>query len=216
MAGWRGLRIRVRRARAPSLPALVLLALAGIGGLHPEAGAAGDLPRSALARPDRPDPVYVLGNLTTGMATAYGSLKPGYGVTLLFRPSKAAEFLGALYDWNTSLVLQADYRPVDDRRRLLAADFILRRYLGDMRTPGAGRSLFVGLGAGGAEVTWPVGADGSSSETWYSYLVECGLENTPRPGLVVCAKAQWRLYRHSGRDYSGWTLQIGAGIPAFW
>jgi hypothetical protein len=181
----------------------------------PAAEAAGD-PRSSLDRPLGPGPIFILGSVSAGGASGYDDLRLGYGATLLFRPHAAADFFGPLFDWNTAMVLQADYRPVADRRRLLAADFILRRYLRDMRVETGGATLFAGLGVGGAEVTFPAGEHEDGQETWFSYLAEFGYECTPIRGWLLCLKAQLRLYAHNDRDYSNWSTHIALGIPIFW
>jgi hypothetical protein len=100
-------------------------------------------------------------------------------------------------------------------RRLLGADFILRRYLTDLRQRGAGSALFLGLGAGAAEISFPTAA-GSGNDTWYTYVVEAGYEYSPDASLALVGKGQWRHFAHAGRDYSGWSLHFGVGIPLPW
>jgi len=187
----------------------------GSPGVNPvQAAEQSDFP-SALDRPDGRGPIFLLGSISVGGTKNYEAMAPGFGVTILFRPQAAANFLNFLYRWNSAMVLQADYRRVASDRRLLAADFIIRRYLADMKEDVVGTSYFVGLGLGGAEVTFPVG-NSSSSEIWYSYLVEIGSEKSPSEGLVFLLKGQWRQYNHAGRDYSGWSIHFGVGITLPW
>jgi hypothetical protein len=163
-----------------------------------------------------PGPIFVLGTASLGGTLDYDALQAGYGVSLIFRPLAAADLLGPLYDWNMAVALQADFRPVADERRILAADFILRRYICDMRRQARGASGFVGLGVGAAEITYPGSAGGTKYETGFSYLLELGYEANPRDNLVFQIKGQWRLYSHNDHDYSGWSAQFGLGIPIPW
>jgi hypothetical protein len=184
-------------------------------GLLPGAARAGSLPRSGIGRPLGQGPIFLLGTLSVGGTVDYDSFRQGYGATLIFRPLAAADFLGMLYDWNTALVLQGEYRSVDPDRRLLAADFLLRFYAEDMRREARGASPFAGLGIGGTEISYP-DAGVQRSETWFSLLMEAGYEVSPAEDWVLCLKAQWRRYRHDDLDYSGWSTQLGVGIPVPW
>jgi hypothetical protein len=181
----------------------------------PAAARAGSLPRSGIGRPLGQGPVFLLGTLSVGGTVDYDSFRQGYGATLIFRPLAAADFLGMLYDWNTAMVLQGEYRSVDPDRRLLAADFLLRFYAEDMRGEARGASPFAGLGIGGTEISYPE-AGVQRNETWFSLLMEAGYEVSPAENWVLVLKAQWRRYRHDGLDYSGWSAQFGVGIPVPW
>lgn len=193
---------------------LVIFSLGPHGGNSVQATEQSDFP-STLDRPDGRGPIFLMGSFSVGGTKNYDDMAPGFGLTILFRPQAAANFLNFLYRWNSAMVLQADYRRVASDRRLLAADFIVRRYLADMKEDVLGTSYFVGFGLGGAEVTFPVG-DSSSSEIWYSYLIEVGSEKSPSENVVFVLKAQWRQYDHQGRDYSGWSVHFGFGIPLPW
>jgi hypothetical protein len=168
-----------------------------------------------LARPIDRGPIFLLGYLAVGGTPEYESFEPGYGVSILFRPQAAANFLRPLYTWNTGMILQAEYRPVTSDRRLLAADLIFRRYLSDMKREVIGTSYFLGFGVGAAEVTFPVSSR-TSSEIWWTYLAEFGSERSPSEGWTFVFKGQWRLYNHHDRDYSSWSVQFGIGFPLPW
>jgi hypothetical protein len=173
-------------------------------------------PRSTIDRPIGRGPIFLLGTVSLGGTLDYDALQAGYGANILFRPLAASDFLGPLYDWNTAMILQADYRRVAAGRRLLAADFILRRYASDMREQARGAACFVGLGAGAAEVSIPADDGHETYRTWFSYLIELGYEVSPRDNWVISLKGQWRFYSHRRLDYSGWSLQGGLGIPLPW
>lgn len=181
-----------------------------------EPGWAAPQPRSLLDRPLERGAIFLVGTASVGGTKDYDSFQHGYGLTLLFRPLAAADFLGPLYDWNTALVLQAEYRPVASKRRLLAGDLILRRYWRDMRRQARGASFFVGFGAGGAEITFPTSGGASGSDTWYSLIAELGYEHSPRDNWVFVVKGQWRNYQNNNRDYSGWSAHLGIGVPIPW
>lgn len=204
----------------------------GPGGLVPPAGAA-PAPRSVLNRPDRPEPAYVVGHVGVGGTLDYDFCRPSYGVSLLFRPAAAAQFVGALYDWNTALVLQGERRDVSVDRRIFSVGLLLRRYVRDMRGDGPRASPFLGVGLAGAQITYPVAAGAGVADstagsaagddagqpgklTAFSPLAEVGFETSPTPGSVFQAKAQWQAWRRGERDYSGWVVLVGAGIPVPW
>jgi hypothetical protein len=140
----------------------------------------------------------------------------GIGGEFIFRPASAADFWGFLYDWNTAMVWQADYRPIAEDRRLLAGDFILRRYLANMRDEARGRSLFIGLGIGVAEITFPASEGSPTHDTWWSWVVESGIEMSPSDKWVALCKVQWRHYSHNNWNYSGYSVSVGLGIPVPW
>jgi hypothetical protein len=194
-------------------PCLLGLAL-GLGlATAPALGASG--PRSGIGRPFERGPIFLLGTASAGGTLEHSMLAPGYGASLLFRPLPASDLLGFLYDWNTGIVMQVDYRRVGSERHLLAADFILRRYVRNMRRDAWAASPFAGIGAGAAKITFPSGGM-SDDLTWWTWVVEGGYELSPAEGKVVVLKAQWRLFRHGGEDYSGWEVQLGAGLPVPW
>jgi len=206
-----------RRSTRISVLLAVAVLLGWLSGLAegPDAAWAAPGSRSSLDRPVQPGPIYLLGSFSVGGAVDYDAFRTGYGLTILFRPNAAADFLRLLYDWNTSILLQASYRTVNDGRRLLAADFIVRHYLCDMRGHGPGAAPFVGLGFGGAEITYPSGGSTACGK-WFTYTAEAGYEYSPGEKLVFALKGQWRRYSHDGLDYSGWSAHFGVGIPLPW
>jgi hypothetical protein len=205
------------------------LALFLLGAARADAG--GGIVRSALDRPDRPEPVLIGVGMTAGGVGGYAALRPGVSGALIFPPSAAAAFLGPLYDWNTALVFQAEYRSVDTGRDLIAAEAILRReFAGE--APGRPR-LFAGFGGGLMRVGYLVTAsaavdpgaeDGAAAEPTttqaderaWTMVFECGYAFRTAAGPLVLAKAQWRHAVCSVADYSGWTLHVQAAIPIPW
>jgi hypothetical protein len=204
-------------------------------GLVPLAGVVGPAraapwPASAVTRPDEPGPIFVVGAVSVGGTLHYDFFKQGCGASLIFRPNAAADFYRPLYDWNTALVLEGHLRRVSVDRRNLTVGAVLRRYLRDMRGHGPAESPFLGAGVGGGEITYPAGGDAgadstgaaaasgtaSGKQTAFTYLFEAGYELSPTAGTVFVIKAQWQIWRHGGRDYSGWALHLGAGIPVPW
>jgi hypothetical protein len=115
-----------------------------------------------------------------------------------------------------ALIVQGDYRSIASDRNLLAADGILRKYFNDMGGPGEGASFFFGLGLGAAKVKFPSGSGETSHQKWWTYVAEVGYEYSPKNNLVFILKGQWRHYAHDNLDYSGWTLQLGVGLPVPW
>jgi len=180
----------------------------------PWAAATTELPPNLARSPDR-GPIFLMGSAAVGGTPGYDTFNPGFGVSILFRPQAAANFLSFLYRWNTGMIMQVEYRPVAADRRLLAADLIFRRYLANMKDETIGTSYFVGLGIGAAEATYPVGTR-SSSEIWWTYLVEFGSERSPSDHWTFVLKGQWRIYDHHTRNYSSWSVHFGIGIPLPW
>ncbi|MBD3222767.1 hypothetical protein GF314_16170 [bacterium] len=144
--------------------------------------------------------------------------RPGYTISAVLRPHRAADFYHLLYAWNTALVLQVD-KQGGGPARILSGDLILRHYLSDMRANDGGRAFFFGLGAGLSHADWrtpAASAQGSptvGSADAPTFLAEFGLEWNLDPALVLMGKGQYRLYDRDGHDLSGWTLQAGAGLP---
>jgi hypothetical protein len=211
-------------ARRGSLPVWIVFLWTLAGSLSsgpgwvdgPGTAQAASRPRSTIGRPLGAGPIFLVGTLSVGGTKKYDLFRQGCGASFIFRPLAAADFLGMLYDWNAAMVLQAEYRSVARDRRLLSGDFLLRFYVDDMRLHAQGASPFVGLGIGGTEITFPNESGASGSETWFSMLMEAGYEASPSAGWVITAKAQWRRYRHNDHDYSGWSAQLGVGIPVPW
>jgi len=89
-------------------------------------------PRGVLNQPfDSPIFLGAYGQLGGGLDHDQGQL--GYGAFFMFRPGSASNFFRFLHDWNSSLVLQADYQKVSADSRILSGDLIIRHYLKDMR-----------------------------------------------------------------------------------
>jgi len=193
------------------------LAIGGLLGLTWLAlpAVAGDELPPTLARSVDRGPIFLLGYMAVGGTPEYESVSAGYGVSILFRPQAAANLMRPLYQWNTGMVLQAEYRPVESDRRLLAGDLIFRRYLANMKDEVIGTSYFLGIGIGAAEITFPSGSQ-TSSEIWWTYLVEFGSERSPSEGWTFVLKGQWRFYDHNDRNYSSWSAQFGIGFPLPW
>jgi hypothetical protein len=171
-------------------------------------------PRATLGQPFAA-PVFLgaYGQLGGGFDHDQG--QPGGGAIILFRPGSAVYFLDFLYDWNCSLVLQADYQKVSADSRILSGDLILRRHWRDMRSQETRVSPFLGAGIGGSEVTLPPGT-GSSADQYWSLVVEFGQEWIHRQDYLVFVKGQLRHYSYGGQDFSTWSFQVGAGIPLPW
>ena len=204
-------RVWLPTARHP----IVWLLTAGLVIAVPGLGSAAEGDPSWTVPPAELGKVYVTGSISVGGTIDYDLLRAGFGASFIFRPLAAEDFLGFLYRWNTSMVLQADYRPVAEDRRLLAGDFILRRYEHDMRSSAATGSTFWGLGVGAAEATAPADAPTGDTISW-TFLLEVGHEWNPSRNLVFFAKCQLRWFDHHGLDYSNWSVHGGAGIPVFW
>jgi hypothetical protein len=169
---------------------------------------------------------------TAGGIAGYSTLRPGLSGALLFPPSAASEFLGALYDWNTALVFQVEYRSVATGRDLITGEAVLRREFGRGK-PGRPR-LFAGFGGGLMRAGYLIeqAADAAAEpaegetpaeptftqadERAWTMLVECGYTLRGPSGLDVLFKGQWRHAVCRVVDYSGWTLHVQAGIPIPW
>jgi hypothetical protein len=171
-------------------------------------------PRSALGQPfDAPMFLGAYGQF--GGSTSYDMGQPGYGLQFMFRPGRAVNFLSFLYDWNSSLVLQADYQRVTDTTRILSADGIIRRYTHDMRDPNTTHSPFLGVGIGASDIIPPAGS-GRVADKYWSLLLEAGQEWNFRREYLLFVKFQFRYYDHASFNYSNFTLQAGAGLPLPW
>lgn len=189
--------------------ALLLCAAAGAAEATPE-------PRSALRRPDTPGAVFVAGHLSVGGTLDHDFLRAGGGASLIFRPNAAADLFSPLYDWNTALVLQGDWRSISRDRRLFGIAMLLRRYVRDRRLEVAGSSPFLGIGLGGAEGTIPSADPAAAGVRSWLWLGEVGWESSPNASSLFFARLQWHLWRRGELDYSGWSLQFGAGVPIPW
>jgi hypothetical protein len=190
---------------------------------------------SALDRPDRPDPVYISAGATLGGSPDWDAGTVGFNASILFRPSRAADFITALYHWNTGLVIDGEWRRLAERRDALTADLIFRKYLSDVSV-GGGAALFAGFGGGLALVSFPVVVSSSTTaaedggdpaapvetkysrgeQRWWSTVVELGYESRPSESVVVTVKARWRSYVKRPYDYSSWTVHALVGIPIPW
>ena len=197
------------RSRRAALCALAgLLALTAPG---PARGASPE-PNWTLDRPDAPGAIFVVAHASLGGTVGYDVPRPGGGISLLFRPRAASELLAPLYDWNTGLVVQGDWRSVSRDRRLLSLGLVLRRYLDDRRAAVAGASPFIGAGLGVAQGNSP---DLAPVRSWL-WLAEAGWETSPSPATVLFLRIELHAWRGGGLDYSGWSLQLGAGVPVPW
>ncbi len=175
-------------------------------------------PASHIQRPPGKGLTYVVVTGGGGKLADGDQARPGYTVTAVMRPHRAADFYNALYAWNTAMVLQVD-KQGGGPATILSGDLILRHYLDDMRETGGGRAWFLGLGAGISHASWSTAAEragdpavGGSADA-FSFLVEGGLEWNLDPALVLVGKGQYRLYNRGGHDLSGWSLQAGFGLP---
>ncbi|MEZ4388433.1 MAG: hypothetical protein R3D98_12850 [Candidatus Krumholzibacteriia bacterium] len=168
-------------------------------------------PASHITRPPGKGPTYVVVTGGGGRLADGDQPRPGYAVSAILRPHRAADFANALYAWNTALVLQVD-KQGGGPATILSGDLIRRHYLDDMRDLAGGRAWFVGLGAGISHASWVLPADSGAADA-FSFLVEAGLEWNLDPALVLVGKGQYRLYNRGGHDLSGWSLQAGFGLP---
>ena len=208
-------------------PYRIVLLIAALSGFSASFVQAGGVVRSALDRPDRPDPTLIAVGPTLGASFSHEhALSWGFAGSILFRPAAASEFLGPLYDWNTGLILEGEWRRLAPKRDLLTADVVLRRYAVDMRDGVIGTSLFVGAGGGLALIGYPVttaAADATSSprvtrgeNLLGSLLFEVGYEHRPATNLVLISKVQWRNAIEKPFDYSHWSIHALVGIPVPW
>ena len=168
---------------------------------------------SRIQRPHGRGITYIAASAAAGQLIDGDQIRAGTSLSVIFRPHRAADFLHTLYALNTALVLQADWQG-DNAASIRSGDLLVRRYIGDMRPLAAGRACFVGFGAGISRATWGTrdGQPGGSADH-FSFLAESGLEWNLRPALVFVVKGQYRLYRRGGRDHSGWSVHLGAGLP---
>ncbi|MHB8080420.1 MAG: hypothetical protein ACYDIE_14350 [Candidatus Krumholzibacteriia bacterium] len=189
--------------------ALLCAAMAGPAGARPE-------PRSALRRPDTPGAVFVAGHLSVGGTLEHDFLRAGGGASLIFRPNAAADLFSPLYDWNTALVLQGDWRSISRDRRLFGLAMLLRRYVRDRRVEVVGSSPFLGIGLGGGEGTFPAADPAAAGVRSWLWLAEAGWETSPNATSLFFARIQWHIWQRGPLDYTGWSLQFGAGVPIPW
>ena len=172
------------------------------------------MPQSHLG-PSADTPIFLAIHGQVGSALEYESGVFGYGADLLFRPGAAVDFLSFLYNWNAGVCMQIDYQNITDSETILSADFIVRKYLEDMRDPKGLSSPFLGLGFGASRVEFPAGISGSSNKYW-SLVAEAGLEKTLKEKYLIWIKGQYRYYDHSDVNFSNLVLQVGMGIPLPW
>lgn len=173
-----------------------------------------EAPASRLGRPEG-EPPFVCAHLALGGAFEHGNGYGGYGVSVVFRPAAAADFLDFLYDWNTGLVLQAEHLGLGDGGRVLSADLLLRRYLAER---GLGRtSILPFLGAGpGASSAWPGSGGDAPGLKYWSLVLEGGQEWRYARGHLLVVKGQVRILRQGGVDWTTWSVQAGLGLPFPW
>jgi len=160
-------------------------------------------------------PIFFGAHLALGGAFQYDQGNTRYGLEFIIRPGGAVKYFDFLYRRNIGVVLQADYLNVDDTRRILSGDFILRKYYSDMRYPQGKSSLFVGLGLGGSEILLAP-PEGSGVDKYWSVVVEGGYEWLFQQKFLVYAKGQYRNYNYHEFNYSNWSVMFGAGIPTPW
>lgn len=187
--------------------------------------------RSSLDRPDRARAPLLTVGPTMGGAADWQPFRYGASVSILFHPDTAAHLISALYDWNTALVLQWEYRDIDRGRNLQTADAVLRHYFGDIARMNGGATLFAGFGGGIALINYPpaVATSGEGEEEdsaplqtetgedkYYSLMLEFGYERNLSGSVVLLWKMQWRNYVWGGRDYSNYTAHIQLGFPLPW
>lgn len=174
-------------------------------------------PASRIQRPPGQGPTYVVVTGSGGLLADGDQIRPGYSMTVILRPHRAADFNHALYAWNTALVLQID-KQGGGPARLLSGDFVLRHYFADMRPVSGGRAGFLGFGVGLSHASWQTARSSPSrvetgSADAFTFLVEAGAEWNLDPALVLVGRGQYRLYNRGGHDLSGWSVHVGAGLP---
>lgn len=193
---------------------LLVLAPAVAAGFEAGGGRRLAPPASRLGRPEG-EPPYVCGHLAFGGAFAHGHGQAGYGASVVFRPAAAADFLDFLYSWNTGLVLQADRLGLRGGGRVLSADLLLRRYLGERGDGRTSVQPFVGAGVG-ASSAWPGEGGPAPGLKYWSLVLEGGQEWRFARGHLLLVKAQVRLLGQDGNDWSTWAVQAGLGLPFPW
>lgn len=160
-------------------------------------------------------PIFLGAHLAIGGAAKYDQGNTGYGAEFIIRPGAAGKYLDFLYRHNTGLVFQADYMNIGLERKILSADFILRKYFSDMRGPKTTGSTFVGAGFG-ASAVYLAPPDGTSLDKYWSGVVEAGQELIFKEKYLLYAKVQYRYYNFHKINYSNWSIMLGAGIPLPW
>lgn len=211
-------RTSLRLALAAAALALSLLAPPGEASAGSAAGSPAarrlSVPASRLGRPEG-EPPFVCGHLAFGGAFDHGNGQAGYGLSVVFRPAAAADFLDFLQAWNTGLVLQADRLALPGGGRVLSADLLLRHYL-EERGSGS-RSILPFLGAGpGASSAWAGNGGDAPGLKYWSLVVEGGQEWRFARGHLLVVKGQLRVLRQGGVDWTTWSVQAGLGLPFPW
>jgi hypothetical protein len=209
------LRSGVCRLRATvGLVVLIALLPGATAAAAPVANRRLESPASRLGRPEGEAP-FVCGHLALGGAFEHGNGQPGYGLSVIFRPPAAADFLDFLYGWNTGLVLQADRLGLGDGGRVLSADLLLRRYLAERGTGGTSILPFIGAGPG-ASSAWPGTGGSAPGLKYWSLVLEGGQEWRYARGHLLVVKGQLRILRQDGRDWTTWSVLAGLGLPFPW
>jgi hypothetical protein len=173
-----------------------------------------ELPRSALNAPYE-SAVYVGAHGQVGGGFKHDQGQPGWGGFIMFRPARAANFFNFLYDWNSSLILQADYQRVAPDARIKSADVVIRRYFADLGGSGRRVSPFLGVGIGASSALRPPGQSPRMSKYW-SWLVEIGQEWDLDGRCMVAVKGQYRGFRYQGFDFTSWSVALALGLPLPW
>jgi hypothetical protein len=171
-------------------------------------------PTSRLNRPEAEAP-YICGHLSFGGTFSHDQGLPGYGGSVIFRPPASADFLDFLASWNTGLVLQADWLSLGDGGRVLSADLILRRYLGERASDRMLVLPFVGAGFG-ASSAWPGANEPAPGLKYWSLILEGGQEWRLARGYMLLVKGQVRVLNQDGVDWSTWSVLAGFGLPFPW
>lgn len=171
-------------------------------------------PASRLNRPEAEAP-YICGHLSFGGTFSHDQGLPGYGGSVIFRPPASADFLDFLAAWNTGLVLQADWLSLGNGGRVLSADLILRRYLGERGSDSVLVLPFVGAGFG-ASSAWPGTGEPAPGLKYWSLILEGGQEWRFARGYMLLVKGQVRVLSQDGVDWSTWSVLAGFGLPFPW
>lgn len=199
------------------MPRSIVLAISLLLLLAPSASAGSYDASSHVQRPPGTGPTYVTATGGVGQLADGDGMRRGYTLAAVMRPHRAADFHNPFFAWNMALVLQID-KQGGGPATIVSGDAVMRRYLADMRGLEGGRAVFIGLGAGISHASWTTaGADGEpatgGSTDAFTFLAEFGLEWNLDPALVLVGKGQYRLHDRGGHDLSGWTLQMGVGLP---